>query len=152
MLSSLIMAASCASLRIKLFHASLQESILTTILSGGTIVRLRKIDDPEKIWEVQLSEPIMVGRDEACQVCIDEGSVSRQQCVLYMGSNGSAMIENKSHSNVTQVNMIKLANPQIPNEGDQIKCGRVALVIDSIQKEQTGSSEKINRLTQFVNV
>ena len=124
----------------------------TVVLSGGTTIRLRKIDDPDKVWEVQLSEPIMVGRDETCQICIDEGSVSRQQCVLYMADDGTAMIENKSKSNVTQVNKVKLDNPQSLNEGDQIKCGRIVLVIDSIQKEPNGTSGKINKLTQFVNV
>lgn len=124
----------------------------TEVLTGGTTVRLRKIDDPDKVWEVKLSEPIMVGRDEACQVYIDEVSVSRQQCVLYMASDGTAMIENKSKSNVTQVNKIKLDNPQSLNEGDQIKCGRVVLVIDSIQKDPSNTTGKINKLTQFVNV
>lgn len=124
----------------------------TVVLSGGTTVRLRKIDDPDKVWEIQLSEPVMVGRDEVCQVCIDEGSVSRQQCVLYMINDGTAMIENKSKSNVTQVNKVKLENPQSLNEGDQIKCGRIVLVIDSIQKESNSTSGKINKLTQFVNV
>jgi len=128
------------------------DSAETVVLSGGTTVRLRKIDDPDKVWEVQLSEPIMVGRDEACQVCIDEGSVSRQQCVLYMADDGTVMIENKSKSNVTQVNKVKLGNPQRLNEGDQIKCGRIVLVIDSIQKEPSSTSGKINKLTQFVNV
>ena len=124
----------------------------TEVLSGGTTVRLRKIDDPNKVWEVQLSEPIMVGRDKSCQIFIDEGSVSRQQCVLYTTSDGTAMIENKSKSNVTQVNKVKLDNPQSLNEGDQIKCGRIILVVDSIHKEPNSTSGKINKITQFVNV
>lgn len=124
----------------------------TEVLSGGTAVRLRKIDDPDKVWEVQLSEAIMVGRDEACQVHIDESSVSRQQCVLYMADDGTAMIENKSKSNVTQVNKVKLDNPQSLNEGDQIRCGRIILVVDSIHKEPSNTSGKINKITQFVNV
>lgn len=124
----------------------------TEILYSGTSVRLRKIDDPDKVWEVQIFPPIMVGRDDACQVCIDEVSVSRQQCVLYMGSDGVAMIENKSKSNITQVNNIRIDKPQRLNEGDQIKCGRVVLVIDSIQIESNSKPEKINKLTKFVDV
>lgn len=124
----------------------------TVILSGGTMVRLRKIDDPDKVWEVQLSEAIAIGRDTSCRICLDEVSVSRQQCLLYMGCDGGAMIENKSTSNVTQVNKIKLREPQSLHEKDQIKCGRVILVVDSIQKDASESSGKINKLTQYVNV
>lgn len=124
----------------------------TEVISSGTIVRLRQIDDPDKVWEVQLSGVVMVGRDEASQVCISESSVSRQQCVLYMNNDGSAMIENKSKANITQVNTIKLDKPQCLNEGDQIKCGRIVLIIDSIQKAPSDTSGKINKLTQFVDV
>lgn len=124
----------------------------TVILSGGTIIRLRKIDDPDKVWEFQLSEPASIGRDESCRVFLDEISVSRQQCVLYMADDGTSMIENKSESNITQVNKIKLTCPQGLNEGDQIKCGRIVLVVDSIQKEANSSTGNINKLTQFVNV
>lgn len=124
----------------------------TVILSGGTSIRIRKIDDPDKVWEVQLSEPVLAGRDESCQIWIDESSVSRQQCVFYMADDGTAMIENKSKANITQVNRVKLDSPQTLNEGDQIKCGRVVLVVDSIQKDLSGTPGKINKITQFVNV
>lgn len=120
--------------------------------TGGTIVRLRQSNDPDKIWELPLSEPITVGRDESCRICIPEGSVSRQQCILYLSGEDAVMIENKSGSNVTQLNKAKLGTPQRLQEGDQIACGRVVLVVDTIRAEAGGNPERINRLTQYVNV
>ena len=124
----------------------------TEILSSGTMIRLRKTDDPDKIWNLILSEEIQVGRENSCQVFIDEGSVSRLQCVIYADDSGMPMIENRSNSNPTQVNKIKIASPQQLADGDQIKCGRVLLMVDSITIESSSGSKGINRMTEFVNV
>lgn len=124
----------------------------TEILSSGTMIRLRKTDDPDKIWTLVLSEKIQVGRESSCQVFIDEGSVSRLQCVIYADNSGIPMIENRSNSNPTQVNKIKIASPQQLTDGDQIKCGRVVLMVDSITIESSAGSKGINRMTEFVNV
>jgi len=124
----------------------------TEILASGTVIRLRKTDDPDKIWNLVLSDVIQIGRESSCQVFIDEGSVSRQQCVIYADDSGVPMIENRSNSNQTQVNKIKITSPQQLGEGDQIKCGRVTLMVDSITKEPAAGGKGINRMTEFVNV
>lgn len=62
------------------------------------------------------------------------------------------MIENRSKSNPTQVNKVKIASPQQLTDGDQIKCGRVVLMVDSITIESSAGSKGINRMTEFVNV
>jgi hypothetical protein len=124
----------------------------TEMLSSGTMIRLRKMDDPDKIWNLVLSEEIQVGRESSCQVFIDEGSVSRLQCVIYADNSGIPMIENRSNSNPTQVNKIKIASPQQLTDGDQIKCGRVVLMVDSITIESSAGGKGINRMTEFVNV
>lgn len=124
----------------------------TEILPSGTMIRLRKTDDPDKIWNLVLSEEIQVGRESSCQVFIDEGSVSRLQCVIYADNSGIPIIENRSNSNPTQVNKIKIASPQQLADGDQIKCGRVVLMVDSITIESSAGGKGINRMTEFVNV
>lgn len=124
----------------------------TEILSSGMMIRLRKMDDPDKIWNLVLSEEIQIGRESSCQVFIDEGSVSRLQCVIYADNSGIPMIENRSNSNPTQVNKIKITSPQQIADGDQIKCGRVVLMVDSITIESSDGGKSINRMTEFVNV
>lgn len=124
----------------------------TEILASGTTIRLRKTDDPDKIWNLVLSDVIQVGRESSCQVFIDEGTVSRQQCVIYADDSGMPMIENRSNSNPTQINKVKITSPQQLVEGDQIKCGRVTLMVDSIIMGASAGGKGINRMTEFVNV
>lgn len=124
----------------------------TEILTSGTVIRLRKNDVPDKIWNLVLSDVIQIGRESSCQVFIDEGSVSRQQCVIYADNSDMPIIENRSNSNPTQVNKIRLTSPQQLFDGDQIKCGRVTLLVDSITMRASAGDKGINKMTEFVNV
>ena len=51
-------------------------------------VRLRNISNPDQIWEISLSGGVLIRRDAGCQVCIDEKSMSRRQCGLYIDATG----------------------------------------------------------------
>lgn len=85
-------------------------------------------------WNLTLyrDSSIIIGRDPACRVCLNEKSVSQYQCVLFLNDAGKPMVENKSRSNVTKLNGRDMSSPQILTEGDEIKCGRILLAAVSV--------------------
>lgn len=119
--------------------------------SGSLCIRLRNISNPDQIWDLSLSATIIIGRDTNSQVCIDESSVSRQQCRIYL-LNNAPMAENMSNSNITQHNGEKLLNPRPIKEGDKLKCGRVTLTVDSLYGSDSSNVGNLNKMTEFVNV
>lgn len=134
-------------------HQNMQEDgDATEILTGRTSIQLRKSDDPDKVWNFVLSDLIKVGRRENCQVFLDEGSVSRLQCVIYADDAGAPVIENRSNSNPTQVNKIKITTPQRLSDGDRIKCGRVILIVGLAVNESSEADKNINKMTEFINL
>ena len=119
---------------------------------GGTLcIRLRNTSNPDQIWNLSLSSAIVIGRKTNCQVCIEDGSMSREQCKLYLVSN-APMVENISDSNITQLNGEKLISPRTIKEGDKIKCGRVTLMVDSLYDSNSSNVGNLNKLSEFVNV
>lgn len=120
--------------------------------SGDVLcVRLRNTSNPDQIWSLSLANAIIIGRDTKCQVCIDDGSMSRQQCKLYLVNN-VPMLENISNANVTQLNGEKLLSPHSIKEGDKIKCGRVTVMVDSLYGSDSSNVGNLNKMTGFVNV
>ncbi len=85
-------------------------------------------------WNLTLGDTnsVIIGRDPACQVCLNEKSVSQYHSILFVDDAGKLVIENKSQSNITKLNGYDLRSPQVLREGDEIKCGRVVLAAVSI--------------------
>ncbi len=85
-------------------------------------------------WNLTLRESnsIIIGRDPACQVFLNDSSVSQYQSVLFLDSTDKPVIENKSRSNITKLNGYDLRSPQVLREDDEIKCGRVVLAAVSV--------------------
>lgn len=115
-------------------------------------IRLRNIDNPDMIWELKLANQLLIGRNTACEICLQEGSVARQQCKIYKNANGVATLENMSGSNITELNGTKINFPQPIKEGDKIKCGRIILMVDSLYYSGTPNNSISGDRTMFLNV
>lgn len=123
--------------------------------AGGLFIRLRNIDDPDQVWEISLANSVLIGRAPECHLCIDERSVSRQQCKLYVNAAGYPAAENLSSANITRLNGELLNAPRRISEGDKLKCGRVMIMIDSIYVSSPESAESRSGGsggTEFLNV
>jgi hypothetical protein len=120
--------------------------------TNGLCVRLRNIGSPDQLWEIALAGEILIGRDTACQVCIDEKSISRRQCKLYMDASGNPTAENLSGANITQLNGEPLSSPRKLSEGDKLTCGRVTLRVDAFYPSSSHHVGNINKMTEFVNI
>ena len=124
----------------------------TRILIAGNKVCLKMVDDPVRMWELDFDNEIIIGRNESCHVILDDQSVSRKQCVLYLDENECLMIKNLSTSNITRVNNVKLDTPHLISEGDRIRCGKTVLIVDSVKREYENQGNDINKMTHYVNV
>lgn len=114
-------------------------------------VRLRNMENPDQIWNLPLSSTIIIGRDEDSQVHLEVNSVSHKQCKLY-SVDGAVMAENLSKTNITKLNGSYLDTPCQIKEQDQLKCGRVTIMVDSIYYVNTGGSNKLSKETKYANV
>jgi hypothetical protein len=119
-------------------------------LQAGSLVGLRNVKDAGQGWEIPLKTEILIGRSDECQVCLEEISVSLSQCKIYLDE--AVMLENLSNTNKTHLNGIPLDNPAAIKPGDEIKCGRVTLIVDSFTASNPDNAEKINRQTRYVNI
>ena len=120
--------------------------------SGGIkyVIRIRNLQNTHQVWNFSLAQQVIIGRDPSCQVCVDDKSVSRKQCVIYIKT--AAYIENLSTSNITLLNDQPVTAPARLNTGDKIKCGQSTLVIESLNTPGTQGGVDINMNTVFINV
>lgn len=134
--------------KIALADSSAKEMKPTVTLpgkDGGICIRLHNAQTPNEVWEFSLQEEILVGRSLDCQLCLTEESVSRIQCKIY--KRDDVMVENVSRSNLTKLNDQMLTAPTVLHSGDKLTCGRVTIIVDSVNIEGN-----LNKVTGFINI
>lgn len=114
-------------------------------------VNLYNADNTSQCWNLSLSENIVIGRDEKSQVCLNDKSVSHQQCILRL-EQGVPVVENISKSNITRVNGEAISGPHMIRERDKIECGRVVLLVGLIYTAHLGNADQLNKMTEYVNL
>ena len=71
---------------------------------------------------------IMVGRDPACDVLLDDDAISARHVHL-SHHHGQWWVEDLGSTNGTRLNQSPLATPTVLTTGDQIECGHTALIV-----------------------
>jgi pSer/pThr/pTyr-binding forkhead associated (FHA) protein len=71
---------------------------------------------------------ISVGRDSACDVSLNDDSVSARHIHL-SHHHGQWWVEDLGSTNGTRLNQSTLATPTVITTGDQIECGHTALIV-----------------------
>ena len=71
---------------------------------------------------------IMVGRDPACDVLLDDDAISARHVHLSY-HHGQWWVEDLGSTNGTRLNQSPLATPTVLTTGDQIECGHTALIV-----------------------
>ena len=117
---------------------------------GIPCICLRNAGNAEQIWDMAITNEILIGRDTNCRICLDERSVSRQQCRIYY--NDAAMAENLSNSNITLLNGEPLSKPAPINTGDKIKCGRLTLIVDLLYSGDSQNVGDLSKGTVYINI
>lgn len=89
-------------------------------------IESRGMQPVSTIWELGTS--LIVGRDQMCDIKIDDRNMSRQHFCLER--NGSAIyIQDLQSTNGTNVNGIRIGDRRLLNSGDVIEVGSVRLTI-----------------------
>ncbi len=117
---------------------------------GCACIRLRELSAENMTWDFALDKDLIIGRDTSCRICIAESSISRRQCKI--SYNGKTIIENLSTSNITKLNGNQLTGAEVLKVGDQIKCGRITLSVESLYVSDSHNVGELNKLSSFINI
>jgi len=84
-----------------------------------------------RTYQLNIDGSLTVGRASTSGLYIDDSTVSGLQCML-LANPGGLFIENKSGSNITQLNGVALTGSHLLRVNDTIKIGKVQLLILNI--------------------
>ena len=82
--------------------------------------------DGTKVGSFRLSDPLNVGRSEACAIRLEDTYVSQMHARLY-GKNGAWFVEDLGSTNGTYVNDRRVAAPVEVHAGDVVRVGKTVL-------------------------
>ena len=71
---------------------------------------------------------VTLGREPACEVCLEDDAVSARHARLSF-HHGHWWVEDLSSTNGTRLNQFTLTVPTVLTSGDQIECGRCAIIV-----------------------
>jgi hypothetical protein len=85
------------------------------------------IDNPRQ--RIQLTkESTLVGRNPACDIALDHGSISRQHCLMQITDRG-LHIKDLGTTNGTKINGVNITESYI-NPGDQLTMGHLVFLLE----------------------
>jgi hypothetical protein len=85
------------------------------------------LDNPRQ--RIQLSkESTLVGRNPACDIALDHGSISRQHCLMQITDRG-LHIKDLGTTNGTKINGVNITESYI-NPGDQLTMGHLVFILE----------------------
>ena len=87
----------------------------------------------ERDYEVTVNGELSVGRSKTSGLHISHPTVSGLQCILIAGPD-SLFISNKSNSNTTRLNGVKLGDTRSLKPGDTLSLGKVQLSLIGIHR------------------
>ena len=80
-----------------------------------------------------------IGRSEAADICIPEGTVSGTHCTIFQSEDGIYCVHDEGSTNGTRVNGRKLEDDVVPMEnGDLLQVGSVEMMFEN--SEETGNA------------
>jgi pSer/pThr/pTyr-binding forkhead associated (FHA) protein len=88
------------------------------------------VEGPDAGRQIDLSRPIVLGRDQSADVVLGDGQISRRH-VRVSPSNGGALVEDLESTNGTFVNSNEVHAPVEVRPGDQLLVGVTVLQLRS---------------------
>lgn len=116
------------------YSAAEKTEFLSDVDSGDAnyTIKISHSADPAKTWTLAAVGDIMIGRTAHCNICLEDTSVSREQCKIVVQGSGLAIVHLGS-TNKTLVNGNRVVGSTPLQSGDTIKIGRETLRVDYIQ-------------------
>ncbi len=103
-----------------------------TIQRGPGDVGLRTFQQPE----------VMIGRDPACDLPIEDDTISARHAHLSF-HHGQWWVEDLGSTNGTLLNQVRLTTPTVLATGDQVDCGKTALIISIGSQAETSPTTRL---------
>lgn len=114
------------------------------------LVPLKPIDGvSSQGWNLHF--PANIGRSSDSQVCIDDESISRAHCQLFLGSDESLQVRDLNSLNGTYVNGEKIKKVHSLYPGDVIQVGSITLRVDYASDTDPGKPP-LKKVTSHTNV
>ncbi len=79
-------------------------------------------------WNLTL--PSVVGRGSEANVCVDDESISRSHCKIYLGPDEALLVRDQGSTNGTYINGQRVAQPHSLAPEDVLQIGSVSLRIE----------------------
>jgi hypothetical protein len=100
------------------------------------ILKLKIAGGSERELALEAGQAILIGRESACHVRVDDPSVSRFHCSIAISKGGELIIADLGSANGTFVNGESLAAGQTHklNSGDELKIGDMSLTVIAKKK------------------
>ena len=110
----------------------LQPAAAPAQTSPATPVWLRLLDaSGVAVWQAQAGEAV-IGRDPACEVCMDENTLSARHARLQF-RHGHWWLDDLNSRNGTFLNEARVTEGQVVVPGDRLRCGTVIFQIDLVE-------------------
>ncbi|MCL2151805.1 MAG: FHA domain-containing protein [Oscillospiraceae bacterium] len=102
--------------------------------NNGYRVYIREMSpNGERSYEIIVNGEFPVGRSPSRGLQIDNATVSGLHCVLIAGPD-NVFVSNRSNSNITMLNGVRLEDTRPLKPGDSLSLGKVQLVLIDIRK------------------
>lgn len=99
-------------------------------MAGDLFFRLRKGDEVYVLSEGDM----LIGRDVACQIRMDEDLVSRRHARLRLDEDG-LLFEDLGSANGSRVNEVRVEGPVRLKDGDRVRIGVSVLEVEQVLAE-----------------
>ncbi len=87
-----------------------------------------------QLEEIDLRQPtVTIGRDESCDIVLDDSLVSRQHARLVVGPEGAVVVDLESRNGV-RVNGERIRAPRALAPGDRIRLGTTDMVFCTVER------------------
>jgi pSer/pThr/pTyr-binding forkhead associated (FHA) protein len=115
-------------LALYLLWRDLQGQTRPAALYQPPALTLIRITDEEPVQLRFTSPEIIIGRDPACELVLEDSTVSAKHTRLFF-RQGQWWVEDLRSTNGTYLNQEPINSSLVITSGDEIRCGQVALTI-----------------------
>lgn len=100
-------------------------------------------EQKEADYRVFTQTEILLGRDPACDLSLDDDAISARHARLGF-HHGQWWAEDLDSTNGTRLNQLPLSAPTVLTTGDQLECGHTALIISIGGQKETSPTVRLN--------
>jgi S1-C subfamily serine protease len=83
-------------------------------------------------------ERVVVGREEGCDILLDDDKVSREHAAFSLNPSGRLMVEDLRSTNGTHVNEQRISEPTLIEPQDEVRCGETVLTASLAEPGKEG--------------